>query len=212
MKEKKKKNKTLILTTLICLLPLVASALVYDRLPDRMATHWDMDNEVNGEMPKLFAAVLLPIFMAVLNVVTHVGLDHDPKRKNSAPAVIAICKWVIPVASILAMGQTLLWNLGYQTSVVQLVMALCGLLIVVVGNYMPKCRQNYTIGIKLPWTLASEENWNRTHRLAGYLWIVAGLVMSVSGFFHAGAWIIAAILVIMLVPCVYSFYLYTKGI
>ena len=49
---------------------------------------------------------------------------------------------------------------------------------------MPKCRQNYTMGIKLPWTLADEDNWNRTHRMAGYVWTAGGILMLIVGFFH----------------------------
>ena len=87
-----------------------------------------------------------------------------------------------------------------------------GLVLAIVGNYLPKCKQNYTIGIKIPWTLNSEENWNRTHRFAGRLWVVCGLVLMFSGFF-GGFWIfLGVVLLMVLAPFLYSYVLHRKGI
>ena len=88
-----------------------------------------------------------------------------------------------------------------------------GVLFVLIGNYLPKTKQSYTLGIRLPWTLASEENWNRTHRLGGVLWVLGGLYFIVMSFFP---WNLAAflipILLMALVPTVYSYLLYRRGI
>ena len=103
-------------------------------------------------------------------------------------------------------------NLGVSVNVTFIAELLIGVMLIIIGNYMPKCRQNYTMGIKLPWTLANEENWNRTHRLAGYLWLIAGLLMLVltlCGVMQA-AWLIVMLLVAVLVPFVYSFWLHAK--
>ena len=87
---------------------------------------------------------------------------------------------------------------------------------ILLGNYLPKCRQNYTIGIKVPWTLNSERNWNMTHRFAGYLWVITGVV-SLICLFILPREIFAIIFfvglgVMVVVPIVYSFMLYRKGI
>ena len=77
---------------------------------------------------------------------------------------------------------------------------------------MPKMKQTYTVGIKLPWTLNSEENWYRTHRLAGAVFMVGGLAVLIAGFFEQ-FWLVLAILFISaIIPSVYSFVLYKKGI
>jgi len=90
---------------------------------------------------------------------------------------------------------------------------LMGLLFILIGNYLPKTKQSYTMGIKLPWTLASEENWNRTHRLAGFLWVLGGVYFIVMSFI---GWSLIAFLiplaVMVLIPAVYSYLLYRKGI
>lgn len=85
-------------------------------------------------------------------------------------------------------------------------MVFVGLIFIVIGNYLPKCRHNYTVGIRLPWTLDNEDNWNHTHRFAGYVWIIAGVVTLLSVFLsHAAVVWVAAIFVASLSPLVYSF-------
>ena len=87
-----------------------------------------------------------------------------------------------------------------------------GLLFAIIGNYLPKCKQNYTIGIKIPWTLHSEENWNRTHRFAGRIWVAGGLIIMLTGFYGSFVIFFSVTLLIALVPILYSFLLHRKGI
>ena len=79
-----------------------------------------------------------------------------------------------------------------------------------IGNYLPKCRQNYTVGIKLPWTLNDINNWNKTHRMAGVLWIICGILFAISAFLGrvGEVSIIILIIVMVCVPTAYSFLLY----
>ena len=85
---------------------------------------------------------------------------------------------------------------------------------ILIGNYLPKTKQSYTMGIKLPWTLHSEENWNRTHRMAGFLWVIGGTLMVLISLLHLWqVWMMLVIITVMvLVPTVYSYLLYKKGI
>jgi len=88
---------------------------------------------------------------------------------------------------------------------------LVSMLIIILGAYMPKCKQNYTIGIKLPWTLHDEENWNKTHKFAGMVWVIGGSVMLIAGLFEV-MWGVGAVLaVIVVAPAVYSFVYYKKN-
>ena len=109
------------------------------------------------------------------------------------------------------LSRSYLWALGWQQIPMEkLIPVLVGLLIMGLGNYLPKCRQNYTSGIKLPWTLYDEDNWNRTHRMAGRLWMVGGLGIMVSAFWGGGTLLLAVILAITLIPGIYSYCLYRK--
>jgi len=88
--------------------------------------------------------------------------------------------------------------------------ALIGIVIVICGNYLPKSRQNYTVGIKLPWTLHSETNWNKTHRFAGFLWVAGGLVILVSAFLPVKNIQLVVIALLVIAPFLYSYFEYKK--
>ena len=102
--------------------------------------------------------------------------------------------------------------MGKDISVNAIISVFLGLIFTVIGNYMPKCRQSYTVGIKLPWTLNSEENWNKTHRMAGWLWMFGGVMIMVLGAFAPIIATLPTVLLMALAPTVYSFILYKKGI
>ena len=206
-------KKTLILTTLICLLPMLVGAAVYDRLPETMATHWNFRGEPDGWSGRAFAVFGLTGLVAAINLALHFALNADPKRANMNGVLRAVALWTCPFVAVLAGGATIAWGLGYELRIDRVIPILMGLLFVVIGNYLPKTKQSYTMGIRLPWTLHSEENWNRTHRLAGFLWVLGGLgfiVMSFIGWSVAAFFLLLALMI--LPPTVYSYLLYRKGI
>lgn len=207
-------KKLLVLTTIVCLLPIVAGVILYPQLPDQIATHWGFDNEPDGWSGKAFAVFGLPGLMAALNLILPLALAADPKNQNMSPVLLKICLWTMPVVSVLCSAMTLMYALGYEVNIVQFVPALIGVLFIVIGNYLPKTKQSYTMGIKLPWTLNSEENWNRTHRLGGFLWVLGGVAFIVLSIFRWwNLYVFFAILFVMvIVPSVYSYLLYRKGI
>ena len=93
-----------------------------------------------------------------------------------------------------------------------IVSILVGILFIVIGNYMHKIKQNYTIGIKISWTLNSEENWNRTHRLSAWIFVLGGVAMIFNAFLLSEALLFLVIFALLFIPCGYSFLLYKKGI
>lgn len=208
-----KNKKMLIWTSLVCLIPLIVGAAVYSRLPETMATHWNLSGEPDGWSSRAFAVFGLPGILLAVNLFLPFALKADPKRENMSDKLVAISLWTIPVVSLLCCGLTLARGLGYEVRVERWVPIFMGVLFIVIGNYLPKTKQSYTMGIKLPWTLASEENWNRTHRLAGFLWVLSGALFILMSFI---GWSLAAFLIIIalmvLVPMVYSYLLYRKGI
>lgn len=206
-------KRTLILTTLICLLPMAVGAAVYDRLPEMMATHWGFDGQPDGWSSRAFTVFGLPALIAGLNLVLHFGLHADPKRANMNGTLRTISLWTPAVVAVLAGGLTLAAGLGYDFRIERIMPVFVGLVFILVGNYLPKTKQSYTMGIRVPWTLNSEENWNRTHRLAGFLWVLGGAAFIVLSFV---GWNIRVFLglvaVLSLVPVVYSYILYRRGI
>ncbi len=208
----KKSNRTLWLTTGLCLLPLAAALLLWDRMPVEIPTHWNFKGEIDGYGSKTMALLGLPIFMALMNLLIHFMLNKDPKAANMSPVLRAISYWILPVLTILLMGLTYLAALGVDVRVEVILPLLIGVLFIAMGNYLPKCRQNYTMGIKTPWTLHSEENWSRTHRIGGYCFTIGGVLFLLCAL--PGLWwlMIPAILLAAVVPMVYSYLLYRKGI
>ena len=80
----------------------------------------------------------------------------------------------------------------------------------IIGNYLPKCKQNYTVGIKTPWTLNNEEVWNKTHKISGYLWVIGGFIITISSFIGFESIMLVVLIIIAFVPIVYSYILYKK--
>ena len=208
----KKYWKTLFITSIVTLLPIALGLLLWDRLPEQLPSHWNVNGEVDGWSSKAFAVFGMPLILLGVQWLCALVTCADPKRKNHTAKVMHLVLWIIPVLSVFLNGAIYLAALGEGVPVEWMTPVLLGLLFVILGNYMPKCQINYTIGIKLPWTLNSEENWNRTHRLAGWVWVVGGLILMFSGLV-GGVWLMIAIALVMtLIPVIYSYTLYKKGI
>ena len=209
-----KNKREIILTTIVCLLPMLAGVILYSRLPDTIATHWGANGEPDGWSSKTFAVFAIPGIIAGINLFGQFAMRTDPKRQNMNPALFNIGIWTAPVISVFASAFIFATALGYESRIELILPLLMSLLFIVIGNYLPKTKQSYTMGIKLPWTLASEENWNRTHRLAGPLWVVCGILMAILSLLkHAPFWLMPLLIAVMvLVPTIYSYNLYQKGI
>lgn len=205
---KKKADITLIVTTIICLIPAILAVLVFDKLPMQVPIHFDNAGNPDNFLPKAAAAFGLPALMAAINLYTHFRLNKDPKAENASSALKQAAKWMLPVISIVFIPFSLFIAMEAKLPIVMVAAALVGVIIVICGNYLPKCRQNYTVGIKLPWTLDSEKNWNKTHRFAGFVWTLGGLVIMVNSFFTIWYVGVSVIIVLVTSPVVYSYFTY----
>ena len=208
----KANKKTLIITSIVTILPVLIGIICWNRLPEVMATHFGFNNEANGFSSKAFAVFGLPLILLAVLWVGAFVTAHDPKRQNISPKMFSLMLWIAPVISLVAATTIYPVNLGYELDIAFFSELLLGLMFIMIGNYLPKARQNYTIGIRIPWTLANEENWNRTHRLAGYLWMICGILMIIISLTRVvpAEWLIGIFLIIVLVPCIYSFWLHAK--
>lgn len=208
----KKYKKQVILTSIIMMIPMVVGIMLWDRLPDVMATHFGTNNIPNGWSSKAFTVFGLPLMLLAVHLITILVTLNDPKKQNIGKKMLGFLFWIVPVVSLIVTGATYGYALGMAVDIGMICNVLVGVLFVVIGNYMSKNRQNYTVGIKLPWTLSSQENWNRTHRLASKLWIAAGLIFIVNGFLEYSGMILILIGIMVVIPMAYSFALYKKGI
>ena len=209
-----KNNKLkLIIASVIILLPMVFGLLAWNVLPDEIPVHWNANGEVDNYESKAFAVFFLPLFLFGVNWLCIVATALDPKNKGQNVKPVNIIIWAIPVIS-LVLGFVMYGTaLGYKIRADMLLMLLVGSMILIIGNYLPKCKQNYSLGIKIVWTLESEENWNATHRIGGKVWTVGGILLLACAFLPAPVTAIvtlATFLTIVLIPVVYSYNYYKK--
>ena len=208
----KKNLKVLIITSIIILLPILAGVVLWDQLPDPMPTHWNAAGEIDGWSSKPFVVFGLPWILVAAQWLCMLATGADPKKKNHSDKMIHLVLWIIPVMSVVLHTITYLTALGYGVRMEVVMPVLMGLIFAIIGNYLPKCKQNYTIGIKIPWTLNNEENWNKTHRFAGWIWTFGGIAIMLTGFLGS-FWIFLPIALLMVfVPVIYSYLLHRKGL
>ena len=206
----KKYKRTLILTTLVLLIPVLVGLLLWDQLPDPMPSHWNIDGEVDGWSSKTFTVFGLPALMIALQWVCIFACKADPKHENYNSKMIKLALWVCPAIGLLLCGMVYPAALGYSVPIETVMPLFLGVLFIIVGNWLPKCKQTYTMGIKLPWTFASEENWNATHRFGGKVWFFGGIFTILTAFLGS-FWLLMVILAAMVIlPTIYSYLYYRK--
>ncbi|MBQ8812908.1 MAG: SdpI family protein [Lachnospiraceae bacterium] len=202
----------MIVTSLITLIPMIVGLILWEQLPDTIATHFGSTGEANGWSSKPFAVFGIPLFVLAVHWICAVATEHDPRHQNISEKMYRLILLICPLVSLLCAVAIYPFALGININSSFIGELFIGFVLVVIGNYLPKCRRNYTVGIKLPWTIHDEENWNRTHRLAGWLWMICGLLVLLNTFLRfGGEWLmITVFLVMILVPMGYSFGYYVK--
>ena len=209
----KQYRKTLIITTILILLPILAGVILWNQLPQQFPTHFNAAGEVDGWSSKAFGVFGLPVILVAFQWLCVVGsLKMDPKAENLQGKMFSLVLWIIPVLSVVMNALVYCTAMGMDMKVQVIVPLLMGLLLVIIGNWLPKCKPTWTLGIKLPWTLADEDNWNRTHRFAGPIWVAGGMVIMLCALIGGALlWVMpAALAAMVLAPTVYSYLLF-KG-
>lgn len=206
----KKYRFILVITAIITLLPIVAGLFLWDELPDTLATHFDENGEPNGYSSKTFTVFGLPLLLLGLHLLCFFVTMFSPKVENISGKAFGIVLWVCPLISVICCAASFSEALGWNLPFVEILIVFMGILFIALGNYMPKCKQNYVFGIRLPWTIADEEVWNKTHRFAGFLWTVGGVVVLATAVLKSFVLFISVTLFIAVVPSVYSFVLYRR--
>ena len=207
---KKINKKILLLTSVITLIPIIIGIFLWTQLPEMIPTHFGIDGTPDDWSSKGFTVFGLPFILLGVHLLCIGITSQDPKYENMSDKLFALVLWICPMVSLILVISCYGSALGYEMNITKYVMVVIGILFVFIGNYLPKCKQNYTMGIKLPWTLADEENWNKTHRLAGFIWVAGGVVLVISSFFNS-TWIVGPMaLVMVFVPSIYSFLYYKK--
>lgn len=213
MKNKIKFKKESVISVIISILLFaLVNLLFYKKMPETLPTHWGFNNKIDGYSSKFTTLITTPLLLIFLNIFSCFMLDNDPKNKNKNKLIILIGKATVPLVLLITFMISVFYGLGKEINVMVIISLFVGFLLIVIGNYLPKTKRNYTVGIKLPWTLNSDENWNKTHRLAGYFFILGGIFFLLTPFIGNEYLIFLTFMIIVIIPAIYSFYLYKNGV
>ncbi len=179
--------KTEIAPLLILLAAVGLSLWSYNLLPDQVITHWNFAGEADGWSSRQFHVLLFPSMLAAIYLMFNFLPKIDPRSDRYAEfsGVYLIMRNFIMLIMMIIFAAATFVNLGYQLNIGGIVAGAVGLLMIVIGNYFGKLKRNYFVGIKTPWTLSSENVWNKTHRLGSRLFIVWGALLITSPWLPA---------------------------
>ena len=203
--------RTNVLSLLFIAIIIAVATYMYPSLPEQIPTHWNFEGEVDDYTPKPWGVIVLPLAAILVFVIMKLIPLISPKGFRTDQFMDVINIFTVTLVGFMS-GIGLLVLLaasGRNVQMNEMVFAALGLLFIVLGNYMSKVRKNFFIGIRTPWTLASDEVWSRTHRLGGWIFVLIGFFMFLNAFIRfPQGWLIGSIVVVALVPVVYSFVLY----
>lgn len=202
--------KTIIFTSALTLVPIIVGLILWDKLPPEIPTHFGLNNQPDRYSSKAFAVFGMPLIMLAIHIFCIYSTKLDPKMKGISDKIFTLILYITPAISLLMCAMIYPVALGNEMRIGLIVILFLGLIFTVAGNYLPKCKPSYTVGIKLPWTLEDSENWAKTHTLAGKLWFVGGLLITATAFLENPVIFFTITAAMVLVPTVYSFLIFKK--
>lgn len=207
-------NAIRVLQLIVLFLMLAVPVILFNHLPDRLATHWDSQGNVNGYMGKFWGLFLLPLLSIALFVFFLLIPKIDPLKEN-IKGFIGYYEWFILIfLAFLAYVHflSIAWNLGYKVSFISALMPAFAVLFYFVGILMANAKRNWFIGIRTPWTLANDKVWKRTHRIGSKLFKLGGVLCLFLVFLprFAFAVFLVYVLGISIFLFVYSYIIYSK--
>jgi uncharacterized membrane protein len=199
----------------LILVSFMASFFYLPHLPNEIPMHWNINGQVDNLMPKNIAVWIMPTMSLFIFALYHILPYLDPKKNNYKSFRK---EWHIIQTSIIGFLTYMQFITFYiathpETSLMPLMFSGMGVLFIVIGSVLPKLKQNYFLGIRVPWTLASEDNWNKTHRFGGWCFIAAGVLTLFEAFtiWQAPFVIFGSIFLAAFLPIIYSFLLFKKA-
>ena len=172
----------------------VLAAVMWPSAPDQIPANWGLSGEPSRYGGKFEGLLLLPLITLSVYLLMLVLPKLDPRRDNYAlfEGAYAVIRVSVVVFQALIYGFILLWVRGVELDVTVVVPVLVGGLLVVLGNLLGKVRPNWFVGIKTPWTLSSRRSWVKTHRMAGWTFVLLGLAFVCLGLANP-AWALPAL-------------------
>lgn len=208
---KKINVKILVVTSIVCLLPIICGLLFYSKLPESIAIHWGIDNNPNGYFSKPAFVFGLPAIMLGLQIFCCIVSDLSDKNPEANKKAVTVYKWIIPIITVVLYIVTMAIALGNNLDIRKIVMILLGILFIISGNYMPKVRNDYYMNSKIFWVKNKDEKLtNKAIKMSAYSLILFGILFIVSILFKPVASIAISVAVILFFIFIYL-YVYIKS-
>lgn len=206
------------LTTILVLsmiaVAVIAGLLLWNQLPEQMASHWNTNDQVDGYMTKFWGVSLMPLIILGMLALFIVVPGIDPLKANIAQFRGAFNLFIVLISAFMLYmhGLTLAWGLGYQDFKMSAAMLpFLGVVFIFIGYMLRQAKRNFFIGIRTPWTLSSDVVWDKTHQLGSILFMASG-VLAIIGSFLGGMmafWLFfVPLMASTIVLVVYSYILY----
>ncbi len=206
-------KKEILPISLIAFIILV-SVFLYPSLPDKIPSHWNIKGEVDAWSGKNLTVLFLPGITLGIYLLMLLIPSIDPLRKNYPKFTVPYFwfRTIFVLFFVLLYLYTLWAAMGTELNINYFIIPAVSLLLIVIGIFIPKIKKNYFIGIRTPWTIHSEEIWDKTHQVGGKFFIAAGVVILFSLFFpdYSFGIVLAAVLIGALIPAAYSYFLFRK--
>ena len=205
---------TSIFVLLMITIAVIAGALLWNQLPEQMASHWNTNDEVDGYMSKFWGVFLMPLITLGMFGLFIALPNMDPLKANIASFRGAFNLFIVLITLFLLYihGLTLAWSLGYQSfKMSTMMLPFMGILFIFIGYLLKQAKRNFFIGIRTPWTLSSDTVWDKTHQLGSVLFMVSGALAFFGSFFGGTVafWLLFVPLMgSTLVLMIYSYILY----
>lgn len=207
-----KKSEIMILG--IILLSFVIGLYLYPKMPDSLASHWNFKGEVDGYMSKFWGVFLMPLVSVVMFFLFILIPRIDPLKQN-IEKFRKYFDWFIVLLIVFLFYLyllTLLWNLNFKFSMNKMLVPAFGILFYYVGILTENAKRNWFIGIRTPWTLSSENVWEKTHKLGGKLFKIVGII-AIFGVFlpnYALFFVLVPVIAVTIYTLLYSYFEYQR--
>lgn len=206
-----KRGRGLLVSVILVAMAAGTAAWLYPHLPAQVPTHWDIHGHVDGSLPRGWAAAV-PALSILAVLALALLLPAISPRQFSIRRFAGIW-WLLALATeayVLVIGlAVLLKDAGHAVPIARVAMLAVAALLLVCGNYTGKLQKNFFIGIRTPWTLASDAVWERTHRFGGWVFTAGGVAILIAALIDPAPWILVAVIgAILLVTVGYSYYMH----
>lgn len=205
---------TTIISIILIAIAVIAGAVLWNQLPEQMASHWNANDQADGTMPKFWGVFMMPLVTLGMMVLFLVVPNIDPLKANIAQFRESFNLFIVLIIAFMLYvhGLTLAWSLGFTDFRMSAAMLpFMGVLFIAIGLMLRKAKRNFFIGIRTPWTLSSDSVWEKTHQLGSILFMISGAFAIIGGFFGGmmAFWLMFVPLIgSSLFLVIYSYFLY----